>query len=261
MSLPNGHFAQWLHPVLLLMFAYGGFETALMPAAEAKNPRRDYPIALFLALVTCTVIYTATQVIVDSVLTNPAATDRPMAGAAQVIFGGWGAALVSIGVLLSTYGYLSANILGAPRILFAMAEHGDLPPAMAKVHERFRTPHVAIVLFAVLLYGFSIIGKFEWNVFISVISRLFYYGSVCAALPVLRRKGGVPREQFHLPMGDFFAVLAIGVSLLLFPKLDKGGLLVMGILAACILANSRWAACRARTAGTVANVEKMSERM
>jgi APA family basic amino acid/polyamine antiporter len=244
-SLPHGRLPQWLHPMLLLMFAYGGFETALMPAAEATNPRRDYPFALLLALVTCTVIYTATQVIVDSVLANPAATDRPMAAAAQIIVGARGAALVSIGVLLSTYGYLSANILGAPRILFAMAERGDLPPALEKVHTRFRTPHVAIFVFAVLLYGFSIAGSFQWNVFISAVSRLFYYGSVCAALPVLRRKPGVPREQFHLPMGDLFALLAVGVSLLLFPKLDRGCLLVMGVLAACILANSLWAARRA----------------
>jgi amino acid transporter len=260
-SPPYNPAAQWLHPVLLLMFAYGGFETALMPAAEAKNPRRDYPFALFLALVTCAVTYTVTQVIVDSVLANPASTDRPMAAAAQIIVGGWGAALVSIGVLLSIYGYLSANILGAPRILFAMAEHGDLPPTLAKVHARFRTPHVAIVLFAVLLYGFSIIGKFDWNVFISAVSRLFYYGSVCAALPMLRRKAGVPREQFHLPLGDLFAVLAVGVSLLLFPKLDRGGLLVMGVLAACIFANSLWAARRARIASGVAKVQTISGRM
>jgi len=100
-------------------------------------------------------------------------------------------------------------------------------------------------VFAVLLYGFSIGGSFQWNVFISAVSRLIYYASVCAALPVLRRKPDVPREQFHLPMGDLFAVLAVGVSLLLFPKLHRGGLLVMGVLAACIFANSLWAARRA----------------
>jgi len=244
-SWPQGPAKKWLNPVLLLMFAYGGYETALMPAGEAKNPRRDYPFALLAALITCTVIYTMTQLVVISVLPQASMTDRPIAATARMIVGGWGATLVSVGVLLSTYGYLSANILGAPRILFAMAEHGDLPPAMAKVHKRFRSPHVAIFVFAVLLYGFSIAGSFQWNVFISAVSRLIYYASVCAALPVLRRKPDVPREQFHLPMGDLFALLAVGVSLLLFPKLDRGGLLVMGVLAACIFANSLWAARRA----------------
>lgn len=251
-SLPHSVPALWLHPVLLLMFAYGGFETALMPAAEARNPRRDYPFALFLALVTCTLVYTATQVVVDSVLTNPAATDRPMAAAAQIMLGGWGATLVSLGVLFSTYGYLSANILGAPRTLFAMAEHGDMPAAIARVHARLRTPHAAIVAFATLLWGFSIAGSFEWNVFISAVSRLFYYGSVCAALPVLRRKPGVPREGFRLPMGDFLAASAVGVSLLLLPKLDRSGLTIMAVLAICVVANSVWAARRARAGQTQA---------
>jgi len=254
-SRPHGSAALWLHPVLLLMFAYGGFETALMPAAEAKDPRRDYPFALFLALVTCTLVYTATQLIVDSVLMNPAATDRPMAAAAQIMLGGWGATLVSLGVLFSTYGYLSANILGAPRTLFAMAEHGDLPPAMAGVHARFRTPHAAIVVFAILLWGFSIAGSFEWNVFISAVSRLFYYGSVCAALPALRRKSGIPRERFRLPLGDMIAVLAVCVSVLLFPKLDRGGLIIMAALALCIGMNSLWAASRSRTSQRAASLE------
>jgi basic amino acid/polyamine antiporter, APA family len=241
-AIPTGPANKWLSPVLLLMFAYGGYETALMPGGEARDPRRDYPFALFVALITCTVVYTATQLIVDSLLTHPAASDRPIAAAAQVMAGTWGAALVSVGVLVSTYGYLSANILGAPRTLFAMAEQRDLSPSLAAVHSRFRTPHVAILIFSLLVCVFSIIGSFRWNIFISAVSRLIYYGSVCAALPVLRRKPGVPSEHFHLPGGDWLAVLAIAISMLLFPRLDRGGLVVMAVLAVIIAANSLWAA-------------------
>src|SRR5581483_793372 len=136
-------------------------------------------------------------------------TDRPVAAAAQVMLGAAGATLVSLGVLVSCYGYLSANILGFPRILFAMAERGDMPAVMARVHARFRTPHLAILAFALLLYAFSAAGSFEWNLFISAMSRLIYYGSVCAALPVLRRKRHVPPAQFRLPMGEVFSVLAV----------------------------------------------------
>jgi amino acid transporter len=88
-------------------------------------------------------------------------------------------------------------------------------------------------------------------------ARLIYYASVCAALPVLRRKKDVPEAQFRLPMGNLFALLAVAVSLLLFPKLDSRGLLVMGVLALCIIVNSVWAARRGeadsaqvQTAGT-----------
>ena len=252
-SAPVGLPTIWLHPILLLMFAYGGYETALMPGGEAKNPRHDYPFALFTALITCTFVYTMTQVIVISVLPQSFITTRPMAAAAQIMLGPWGATLVSIGVLISCYGFLSANILGFPRILFAMAEHGDMPSMIAKVHPRFRTPYVAILLFAGLLYLFSIAGSFQWNLFISAMSRLIYYGSVCAALPVLRRKVGVPSAQFRLPMGEFFAVMAVGISLLLFPRLDRAGLLVLAALAVGVILNCAWASRHART--TAAQLE------
>lgn len=243
---PAGQPGNWLHAVLLLMFAYGGYETALMVGGEAKSPRRDYPFALFTALAVCTLVYTMTQWIIVSVLPQSSMTDRPMATAVQAMLGPWGAAIVSIGVLVSCYGYLSANILGFPRILFAQAEQGDMPSTLARVHSKFRTPHLAIVIFAVCLWAFSIIGSFQWNITISAMARLVYYGSVCAGLPVLRRKQNVPAAEFHLPMGTLFAVLAVGVSLLLFPRLDRPGAIVLGVLAMCIIANTMWAARRDR---------------
>ncbi len=241
-TAPAGPAGNWLHAVLLLMFAYGGYETALMLGGEAKKPRRDYPFALFAALAVCTVVYTMTQWIIISVLPQLSMTDRPMATAVQLMLGPWGAGIVSVGVLVSCYGYLSANILGFPRILFAQAEQGDMPSTLARVHSKFRTPHIAIVIFAVCLWGFSLIGSFQWNITISAMTRLIYYGSVCVALPVLRRNKNVPRAEFSLPMGHLFAVLAVGVSLLLFPRLDRPGVIVLGVLAVCIIANSWWAA-------------------
>jgi APA family basic amino acid/polyamine antiporter len=233
--------ATWLHAVLLLMFAYGGYETALMIGGEAKNPRRDYPFALFVALGICTVIYTSTQVAIIFILPPALMTDRPMAAAAQHMFGGWAGQLVSVGVLLSTYGYLSANILGFPRILFAQAENRDLPPVLASVHPRYRTPHLAILFFTGALWLFSLMGSFEWNVTVSAMARLIYYGSVCAALPLLRRRPTAPPALFQLPWGDLVAALAVGVSLLLFPKIDRASAIVLGTLAVCVAANAFWA--------------------
>jgi len=244
LALPTGPISKWRDPLLVLMFAYGGYETALMPGAEAKDPRRDYPFALFVALIVCASIYTLTQLIVVSVLPLATVTDRPMALAMQALIGPWGAVVVSMGVLVSCYAYLSANILGFPRVLFAMAENGDMPAAMAKVHPRFRTPHIAIVVFAILLFGFSSAKDFRWNLVFSAITRLFYYGSVCAALPVLRRKSGVPEARFRLPFGGVFASLAIAVSLFLLPKLDQAGGIVLALVGVCVIANSAWAARR-----------------
>ncbi len=240
-SLPAGTFKSWRD---------GGYETALMPGGEARNPRRDYPFGLFVALIVCTIVYTMTQWVIVSLLPQSSMTDRPLATAAQFMFGPAGAAILSIGVLVSCYGYLSANVLGFPRILFALAEHGDLPPVMARVHPRFRTPHVAILVFAGLLYAFSLAGSFQWNLVISAVSRLFYYGSVCAALPVLRRKSGMPEAQFHLPMGNLIAALAVATSLSLllsFPRLDLRSGIVLAVVALGILVHSLWASRHQRS--------------
>ncbi|MBO0912700.1 MAG: APC family permease, partial [Acidobacteria bacterium] len=252
-AAPAGPAGDWIHAILLLIFAYGGYETALTPGGEAKDPRRDYPFALFVALGTCAFVYTATQWIVISIVPLSAMTNRPIAAAVEAMIGQRGAEVVSVAILIATFGYLSANVLGFPRILFALAERGDVPSVMAGVHPRFRTPHVAILVLAAGALIFSLVGGFQWNVTISAIARLIYYGSVCAALPALRRKREVREPLFRLPAGNVFAVLAIGVSVLLFPKLDKPGLLVMTSVAIAIAVNSAWAARRA-SAGAIGGV-------
>ncbi|HVI05123.1 MAG TPA: APC family permease, partial [Sphingomicrobium sp.] len=241
-SAPVGPPARWLHPILLLMFAYGGYETALMPGGEAMRPRRDYPFALFTALVVLTVLYTLTQSITISLLPGAAMSDRPLASAAARMVGPWGASFISVGVLVSCFGYLSANLLAFPRMLFALSQRGDLPAWLGKVHPRFRTPYVAILVFAAFLYAFALAGSFEWNLVISSISRLVYYGSVCAALPVLRRKPGIAQAEFRLPLGDLIAGVAVLITLLLFPRLDRTGLTVMAVVSVLITLNSWWAA-------------------
>ena len=160
------------------------------------------------------------------------------------MLGPWGASLISIGVLISSYGLLGANILGFPRILFALAEHGDLPAVMAKIHPRYRTPHVAIVAFAVCLWGFALAASFRWNLTMSAGIRLIYYATVCIALPVLRWRKTAPDVQFKLPAGYLIAALAVATSLWLFPKFDRPALWVLGVLAVLVFANTMWASRR-----------------
>ncbi len=123
----------WRKAALLLVFAYGGFETALTPLSEAKNPRRDAVFALFTGLVTCTVLYTVIQWVVIGVLPDPGHSDRPLADVARLALGHGGAVFVTVGALISVYGYLSANMLGVPRITFALAENGDFPAVFAAI--------------------------------------------------------------------------------------------------------------------------------
>jgi APA family basic amino acid/polyamine antiporter len=233
----------WLQAIVLLIFAYGGFETALISTGEARDPRRDGPFALFVALVTCTVIYGVIQWTVVGVLPDPAHSQRPLADVARIVIGQGGAAIIAVGALLSVYGYLSGNILGTPRITFALAEGGDFPSVFALVHKRFRTPYFSILVFSLLVWGLALVGSFTWNVTLSAGSRLFYYGVVCAALPALRRKSTRP-AIFQVRGGTCLAALGVLICVGLLTRIDYSKSLV--ILAAVAVALLNWLAVRKR---------------
>lgn len=240
-AAPSGN--QWARAIVLLIFAYGGFEAALISAGEARDPRRDLPLGLFAALITCAVIYGLIQWVVVGVLPDPAHSERPLADVAQIVMGPMGASLISVGALVSVYGYLSANILSMPRISFALAERGDFPSIFALVHPRFRTPYFSIFVFALLVWVLALVGDFKGNATLSAGSRLFYYGVVCAAVPVLRREQpGL--SQFRLPAGTLFAVLGVLVCAGLLTQIEYNKSLIL--LAAVAVAFFNWLAVRNR---------------
>ncbi len=250
--------SQWLKAVLLLVFAYGGFETALAPMSEAKDPRRDAPFALFCALVVCTIMYALIQWVVVCVVPDAAHSDRPLAEVARIASGSFGAALVAIGALISFYGYLSAKILGMPRVTFALAAEGDFPKVFAAVHRRFHTPYVSILVFAALVWAFALSGEFKWNVTLSAVARLLYYAVCCAALPVLRRQqaglrqdelrqAGIKQAEtagFRLPAGNVLAVTAVLMCVVLATRVDFGQSLI--VLATIAIGLLNWLLVRNR---------------
>jgi amino acid transporter len=154
---------------------------------------------------------------------------------------------VAVGALISFYGYLSAKILAMPRVSFALAERGDFPKAFAAVHPRFRTPYISILVFAALVLGFALGGEFKWNVTLSAVARLLYYGVGCAALPVLRRKSPEgANAMFHLPAGNFLAALGVILCLILVTRVDFGQSLILVATIALAFANWAVVALRAR---------------
>lgn len=203
----------WLEALLILVFAYGGFEAALMPLAEAKNPERDAPVALFTALAAAAIIYTLVQVVVTWTLPDAAAQQRPVAAAASVFFGPVGGAFMAACALVSTFGYLAGGMVNVPRLTFAMADQGDLPRSFAAVHRVFHTPHTSIICYALLTFLLASSGSFLRNLTLSVVARLITYGLVCGALPLLRKRddtpAAAPPAAFRLPGGPVFAVLGV----------------------------------------------------
>jgi amino acid transporter len=242
-SAPVAGTASWLKAILLLVFAYGGFESALTPMGEAENPRRDAAFALFTALIVCTVLYTMIQWAVVGILHHPEQAQRPLADVSRILMGKAGAILIASGALISIYGYLSANMLAVPRITFALAEHRDFPSIFAAVHPQFRTPYFSIAVFAVLTWLLALLGSFSWNVTLSAVARLFYYGLVCAALPVLRRREG-EAARFRLPGGVFWAWLGAGICVVLITQVNLSGSVIL--LATILVAFLNWILVRGR---------------
>ena len=233
----------WLQSLLLLVFAYGGFETALAPMGEARNPRRDAAFALSVALITCAVFYVLIQWVVVEVLPDPGHSEHPLADVARITIGPWGAAFVSAAALISLYGYLSAKILGVPRVTFALGERGDLPSLFAAIHPRFHTPYVSIIIFSVFTWSLALAQSFAWNVTVSAVARLFYYAVVCVALPVLRAKSPTS-ANFQLPAGNWFAVLGTLFCLALLTRVNFSGSMILLLTVSLATVNWWWARTR-----------------
>ena len=236
----------WFEAVLLMMYSYAGFDAALIVSGETRDTRKDIPVALFSAIAATTVLYIAVQYLVIHTIPNAGASSTPVVDSARRFLPHWAVRIVAAGTLISAYGYLSANVLHTPRVTFAMGERGDFPAFFARIHPRFRTPYISIAIFAALLLIFSIAGDFPGNAMLSIVSRLFIYGSVAAALPVLRKKYP-SADAFCLPGGIFLSALALLITLVLVTRMRRGEFLVIAATAALAFANWLWA--RSRTIG------------
>ena len=205
-----GRLEDWTQAVLLLVFAYGGFEAALVPAGEAKDPRRDSAFALIAALAVIASVYALVQLTVVGLVPNAGSVRAPVAAAFGILLGSAGAVFASLAAMISTYGWAVGATLATPRILYSMAERAELPAPLARVHPRFRTPDVSIYAYVAAGLAFGLAGGFAANATLSAIVRLVTYGLVCASLPVFRRRPGLEAPGFRLPAGDGIALLGIG---------------------------------------------------
>jgi amino acid transporter len=203
------HFSQ---AVLLLVFAFSGFEMAVIPAGEIEDPGKQIPFALLLGVAIVVVLYMLIQFVAIGTLPALATSQRPIADASKQFLGSSAAAFVTLGALISIGGTLNSIALVTPRLLFAMAEDHYLPRAFGAVHSRFRTPHVAILVSSVVMLALTLTGSFVKLAAISTIIRLITYGATCAALLRLRRQPNAPPAAFVAPFGRFAAVAALVLS-------------------------------------------------
>lgn len=199
--------------VLLLVYAFTGFENASVPAGEIENPRRNLPFAILIGIAIVTLVYLSIQTVSIGTLANLGGSERPLADAARNFLGPLGASLIAAGAVISIVGNLNVNILTTPRILFAMSTHREIPPALASVHARYRTPHVAILVTAGLMLALTLSSSLIYALTVSTIARLFAYVATCIALPKLRRQGTAPQAMVVIPGGTVLSALAVLLSI------------------------------------------------
>src|SRR3989454_44811 len=205
----TGAFSQ---SVLLLLYAFTGFEMATIPAGEIRNPQKHLPRALLIATAVVAGTYILIQVVCIGTLPELAKSTKPLADAGQRFMGTAGGAIISAGAIISIAGNLNIVLLSGSRVPFAIAEQQQLPAFLAHVHRRFFTPHVAILVTAAMMLVLTMKSSFVAALTISAIARLVTYAVTCAALPVLRRKATVPAAIFKVRGGSIIAIAALILS-------------------------------------------------
>ena len=202
----TGAFSQ---SVLLLIYAFTGFEMAAIPAGEVRDPKRNLPHALLIAIGVVALLYILIQVVCVGTLPELAQSEKPLADAGMRFMGGAGGAIISAGAIISITGNLNILVLSGSRVPFAMAEQKQLPSLIGKVHRRFSTPYVSILITAGLMLLFALQTSFVKALTISAVARLVTYGATCLSLPVFRRRSDAPPAAFRLRGGTVIAVLSL----------------------------------------------------
>jgi len=215
---------------LLLIYTFGGYEVIPVPAGEAKDPRRAVPFALIATIATVTLIFVLTQVVALGTLPSLPESKTPLADASVLLMGAAGAAVITLGAVVSTLGNNMGQALSGSRMLFALAEEGDLPAFVGRVHPRLRTPINAILITAAASFALAATGTFVSMAAASAVSRLFIYFFTCAAALRLRAAGAAP---FRAPLGPAIplAAIAIVVAILVGATNEQkaGGLVTLAV--------------------------------
>ncbi len=217
--------------MLLGVFAFVGFEAALVSAGETRNPRRDVPFAVGMSLLIVLILYAGVQIVCIAVVPALATSTAPFADAAVVLWGPAGEQVISLGAVVIMLGSLNSGFLATSRLPFAFAEQGDVPAALARVHPRFRTPHVAIIASAALVWLATVASSFLSAITLATSTRMVVYIAGCIALIALRRRTDVQPAGFVAPIGPAIAVLASVLSFALLANASSRELIQLAIAA------------------------------
>ena len=235
-------FSSFSSTVLLLVFAFGGFESVLVNSGEVKNPEKNLPFALLLAAVFITTIYILIQVVSIGTLSALASSDKPLAEAAGLFMGKSGASIIAIGAIFSVAGTLNAIMLVGSRLPYAFSEEKQFPGLFSFIHPKYKTPTWSLLLFMSITIIVSLNYSFLSAASLSAITRVMIYGIVCTTLILLRKKNPDQANFYKLKHGNIIAVAGILITLWLLSssrlrELRDVGIAILAGLVIYILVN------------------------
>lgn len=193
---------------LLLIYAFVGFEGAIVPAGEAKKPERDMPMGLILGLTVVVILYMLIQLVAMAAVPNLAESTTPLLDTASNLFGEFGAYFLMVGVATSVIANLISSMFSATRVTYALSLENSLPAWFGKVHNRFLTPANSVLFFGIAAFILAAMGSFRFLAAMTVLSRLFLFIMTCAAVPALRPKFR-GQGRFILKGGYLIPILGI----------------------------------------------------
>ncbi|RPJ70423.1 MAG: amino acid permease [Acidobacteria bacterium] len=206
---PHGFTGIW-GAAAIIFFAYIGFDAVSTAAEETRNPQRDMPIGMIASLIICTVIYIGVAIVLTGLLHwEQLGTAQPLATAFSAIGMNWAAGIISLGAIFACTSVLMVFQLGQPRIFFSMARDGLLPQWAAKIHPKYRTPHVTTILTGVAVASFSCFTNINEVVELTNIGTLFAFVLVSVGILVLRYTDPGRHRPFRTPLVPLVPVLAI----------------------------------------------------
>lgn len=235
---PQG-FGAFGETTVKIMWAFVGFEVLTIPAGEMKNPGRSVPLALVSVMAFVTVVYLGIHAVAIGTFDGLAGSQNPVAESARTFLGKSGGVLIGVGIAVSIFGSNAGSALIAPRCIFALAENGQLPSALARLHPKYKTPALAILLTAAVSLVLALSGSFEQLAVISVVARFAQYIPTCIAVMVFRRRDrmseSAARDGFRLPFGPVIPLVSIGLCVWLLTQVDPwklaagGGAFALGV--------------------------------
>jgi APA family basic amino acid/polyamine antiporter len=215
----------------IVFFAYIGFDAVSTTAEEARNPKRDMPIGIIGSLIICTLFYAAIAAVFtgmvpyrDLVKTVASQQAEPLTMAMKYVsMPNWMIGVVALGSVIAHTAVLLVFQLGQPRIFFAMSRDGLLPPVFAKVHPRFKTPHVSTIVTGAAVGVTAMFTSLDEMVDLTNIGTLFAFILVCVGIMILRVKDPDRERPFRVPGGAFLvptlgAISCVGLAIYLPPS-------------------------------------------